>query len=180
MPLDKASAFITVIPKPGKDPSCTSNSRPLINNDLKILTKILADRISNFIGLYIHKDQVGFIPGRQGPDQIRRAIDVVSLLGSRWDGSQQKGFLLSLDLMKVFDSVSWSFLVPTLQKWGFGEFFMIIIGALYSTPEAKIKMQGYCSKFLPNPPRYETGVPYIPVNVCHDHRDPGHFHQRQP
>lgn len=65
--LDRAlnSAFITVIPKPGKDSSCTANYRPisLINNDQKILTKIMADRLSNFIGLYIHKDQVGFMPG---------------------------------------------------------------------------------------------------------------------
>lgn len=64
------SAFITVIPKPGKDPSLVGNYRPisLINNNLKILTKIMADRISSFINLYIHKDQVGFIPGHQGHD----------------------------------------------------------------------------------------------------------------
>lgn len=96
------SAYILVVPKPGKDASSVSNYLPisLINNDLKILTKILADRIriASFIGLFIHKDEVGFIPGRQGPDQIRRAVDVISLLNSRWDGGPaQEGFLLSFD-----------------------------------------------------------------------------------
>ncbi|XP_073483900.1 vomeronasal type-2 receptor 26-like [Aquarana catesbeiana] len=54
------SAFISVIPKPDKDPSLVENTRPisLINNDLKILTKILANRLSSFIGQYIHRDQV--------------------------------------------------------------------------------------------------------------------------
>ncbi|XP_040197503.1 chromosome-associated kinesin KIF4-like [Rana temporaria] len=78
-------AFISVIPKPGKDPSEVSNYRPisLINNDLKIMTKVLANRMALFIGSYIHKDQVGFIPGRQGPDQIRRAVDIISLMRNR-------------------------------------------------------------------------------------------------
>lgn len=59
-------AYITVLFKPGKDPSSVSNYRliSLINNNLKILTKILADRLASFISLYINKDHVGFIPGR--------------------------------------------------------------------------------------------------------------------
>ena len=62
------------------------------------MTKILANRLSRFIASYVHKDQVGFIPGRQGADQIRRAIDIVSLLQSQWDGGpRQEGFLLSID-----------------------------------------------------------------------------------
>lgn len=66
-PLDRhlISAFISVIPKPNKDQGEVGNYRPisLINNDMKILTKILANRMASFISLYIHKDQVGFILG---------------------------------------------------------------------------------------------------------------------
>ncbi|XP_077327769.1 vomeronasal type-2 receptor 1-like [Lithobates pipiens] len=60
-PIDPASnlAYISVIPKPGKDQSLVSNCRPisLINNDLKIMTKILSNRLGSFIGSYVHKDQ---------------------------------------------------------------------------------------------------------------------------
>lgn len=56
------------------------------------MTKILVMRLSIFIGKYIHKDQVGFISGRQGPDQIRKAIDVISILNSRWDGGPARRF----------------------------------------------------------------------------------------
>lgn len=72
------TTYITVIPKPDKNPEEVSNYRrpiSLINNDLKILTKILANHLASFISTYIHKDQGDFIPGRGGPDQIGRAID---------------------------------------------------------------------------------------------------------
>lgn len=138
-------AFITVIPKPDKDPGVVGNYRPisLINNDLKIMTKIMAKHLSSFIGKYVHKDQVGFIPNRQGLDQIRRTIDIVLVLQSGWDGGPgQAGMLLSLDLQKAFNSVSWSYLFTVMEHWGFGPRFL---GLLYSTQVARIRLQGLSS-----------------------------------
>lgn len=164
--LDKSLnlAFISVIPKPSKDPSLVANYRfiSLINNNLKILKKILADRIYAFIGLYDHKHQVGFIPGRQGPDQIRRAIKIICLLNSQWDGGPpQTGFLLSLDLQKAF--YAWLFLMHILKSWVFGNILMNVIGALYSNPEAKTHLQGYYSESLPIFKGTRQGWPLSPL-----------------
>lgn len=122
VPLDGQlnSAFITIIPKPDKDPAEVGNYRPisLINNDLKIMTKVMANRLASFISIYVHRDKVGFIPNRQGPDQIQRAIYIVSLLQSGWDGgSKQASMLLSLDLQKAFDSVVFIFPYGALGLW---------------------------------------------------------------
>lgn len=81
-PLDTPShmAYISAVSKPNKDPEYVGKYCPisLRYNDQKLFTKVLANRLSSSIQQNMHNDQVGFIPGRQGPDQIRRAIDVIS------------------------------------------------------------------------------------------------------
>lgn len=137
-----------MIPKPGKDSSEIGNNRPisLINNNLKLLTKILANCLTSFIASYIHKDQVGFIPGQKGPDQIRRGIDVVSLFQSGWDGGHpQEGFLLSIDLQKAFDMISWPYMFSVLDVWGFGPHFLKILQAMYSSRQTQVRLQGQLS-----------------------------------
>lgn len=102
-----------MLPKPHADDTICMNYRPisLLNLDIKLLAKILASRLNNFIGNLIHRDQMGFIPVRQANDSIRRAV----LLSHAAKTRRIPSCFHSLDIKKAFDTIFWSYMHFNLE-----------------------------------------------------------------
>ena len=119
------------------------NYRPisLSNNDIKLLTKVMSERLKKYMGIIIGKDQFA-CPDRNitTPIHIMRDIfcDAVK--------HQHEHFIISVDFIKAFDSVDRNFMISVLERLGFQGFFLETIKNLNSATGAKLIINGFISK----------------------------------
>lgn len=146
LPPTLCQALITLILKKGKEPTDCKSYRPisLISLDIKILSKILANRLNRVISTLIHPDQVGFICNRFASDNIRRLINVMWTVRN----NNSPIVAVSLDTEKAFDCVEWHYLFQMLETLGFGQTFLKWVKLLYNAPQAAVQTNGVASSYF--------------------------------
>ena len=135
-------ALIILLYKKGTREKIT-NWRPisLSNTDVKIITKVLADRLKQALPDIIHANQSGGVKGRKIGQNIRLIEDILEDM----DG---ENLILLIDQQKAFDRVEWEWLFYVLEKFNFGEYFINWVKLIYKDMKSAILTNGYVSPYF--------------------------------
>jgi hypothetical protein len=139
------SSLITLIPKT-ESPSSANDFRPisLLNSVLKILTKLLANRLQKVILKLVHKNQYGFLKKSSIHDCLGWAFEYLF----QYHQSKKEIVVLKLDFEKAFDKIEHTTILDILKARGFGKKWIKRIEILLSSGTLAILLNGVPRKIL--------------------------------
>ena len=136
--------LIKLIYKRKGDKVDLKNYRPItmLNTDLKILTKVLANRLKEVMPTIIKTNQVYGVKGKDIADTTLSIIDRIRYMKEK----NKKGYVISLDFEKAFDRVEHDYLFGILRRYGFGDNFVKWITILYRGAITRIQCNGFLTE----------------------------------
>jgi hypothetical protein len=104
----------------------------------KIVTEILANRLSPHLNRLVSNIQSAFIKDRSIHDNFQYVNGAVN----HFHNSKTLMFLLKLDIAKVFDSVRWKYLIEAMEQLGFVPKWRDMMTLIWSTTSSRIMLNG--------------------------------------
>jgi retron-type reverse transcriptase len=131
--------YITLIPKIGS-PECVNDFRPitLLNCCLKIITKLLANRLQTVVLKIVHKNQYGFLKGRSIQDCLAWAFEFIH----QCEASKQEIILLKLDFAKAFDTIDHIAMLKIMRQMGFDDKWLKWIENIFGSGMSAVLLNG--------------------------------------
>ena len=139
-------AVIKLIEKKERDKRFIKNWRPIsiLNVDYKIIAKTLATRLKETVPKLISFQQTAYVKNRFIDEEGRLISDILEISESL----NLKGYIVTADIEKAFDSLSYSFLLACLKKYGYGNDLVKCIEMLFECREPCIINGGNTTKYF--------------------------------
>jgi hypothetical protein len=154
------NSFITLVPKIN-NPETISDYRPisLLNCSIKILTKLLADRLQQVIIPLIHRNQYGFIRSRSIQDCLGWCFEYIH----QCHQSRRETIILKLDFEKAFDTVEHSTILQVMEAMNLPAQWLEWIGRILSSGSSAVLLNGVPGKSFKCRRRVHQGDPLSPL-----------------
>lgn len=154
------SSLITLIPKK-QDAFSPADYRPisLVHSFAKLVTKLLANRLSKELHNLVDVNQSAFVKGRSIHDNFK----FVELAAKTLYRKRKPSLLIKLDISKAFDTVCWPFLLQVLQARGFGTNWRDWISVLLSSATTRVLLNGSPGRLIDNARGLRQGDPLSPM-----------------
>ena len=130
----------------------------LLNTELKILARVLANRLQLVISDLIGSEQTFAVKGRSIQDNLHLIREVLEGIE---DGTEAA--LISFDQSKAFDRVDHRFLATVLETAGFKPEFRRWISMMYHNPQAVVQVNGRTSRMFAVERSVRQGCPLSPL-----------------
>jgi hypothetical protein len=126
---------------------------------IKVITKLLANRVQKIIIPILHKNQYGFIKGKSIQDCLNWSFEYLHLCHK----SRKEIVIIKLDFEKAFDMVDYKAIIIMLKHLGFGERFIAWINNILTSASTSVLLNGVPGKIIKCTRGVRQGDPLSPL-----------------